>query len=80
MCNWRADRVTPKQETFLKANYLWKEGLNRGQAADLIGRVATVCERWGDFLYWLAHMRSFIPAPVMEYIQGNRDSPWDNSS
>jgi hypothetical protein len=30
---------TPRQESFLRARGLWREGLTRGEASDLIGKV-----------------------------------------
>ena len=43
---WRREPPTDRQEQFLRPRGLWREGLTRGEASDLIG-VALVKERNG---------------------------------
>ena len=43
---WRREPPTPRQEEFLRPRGLWREGLTRGEASDLIAE-ALKKERYG---------------------------------
>jgi hypothetical protein len=74
--HWRKWHMTDRQRNFLLHYHVWKNDQNRGQAADIIGRIKARAEKDPFFTEYLNRDWAFVPTEVRLYLLKGGPSPW----